>query len=160
VWTDAEIGALLSESKSRLDPPTLLRSLAQAEPDSSSRRHSVDVVGRETGARFKVILRQSTLDPYNFSVILAHVAADGRQRNLRRHNGTSHSHFNPIEGSEFRNVCHVHVATERYQQRGSDIEHFAEPTNAFHDLPTAVTSMLEATNFEPPDQLSMDLPLP
>jgi hypothetical protein len=76
--------------------------------------------------------------------------------NLRRHNGTSHAHANPVEGDRFRGVCHVHEATERYQRRGSDAEHFARPATDFSDLATAVTAMLRAASFQPPSQLAFE----
>jgi hypothetical protein len=152
--TDAEISALLAEQKSAVDPRKLLQTFANTTPKDGHRRHAITVHGA-AGDRFQLSLRQSTLDPYDFSVILTVIRPDG-SLNLRRHNGTSHAHSNPIEGGRFQGVCHVHEATERYQRRGSDAEHFAQVTTDFSDLATAVNSMVHAARFQPPAQLSLE----
>jgi hypothetical protein len=153
VLTDPQIAAFLADPKGLVDPREVLRALQQATPENSSRLCRRDVVGK-SGATYRLILRQSVLDSSNFSVILGVVGSGGRVTNLRRHNGTSHSHYNPIEDTEFANLCHVHIATERYQDLGRSPEHFAEATEAFHDLATALAFMLIETNFEQPPQLS------
>jgi hypothetical protein len=152
--TDAQITDLLSEPKPEVDPRTLLRTFVNLTPTHSHRRHAITVAG-EAGNRFQLSLRQSVLDPYDFSVILTVVRPDG-SLNLRRHNGASHAHSNPIEGDRFSGVCHVHEATERYQQRGSDAEHFARPTTEFSDLATALGVMLHVASFQSPSQLTLE----
>jgi hypothetical protein len=153
VLTDPQIAAFLADPKGLVDPGEVLRALQRAAPENSSRQYRRDVAGK-SGASYRLILRQSVLDSSNFSVILGVVESGGRVTNLRRHNGTSHSHYNPIEDTEFANVCHVHIATERYQDRGARPEHFAEVSEEFHDLATALAFMLKETNFEQPSQLS------
>lgn len=101
------------------------------------------------------MIRQSTQDPDNFSVILAVVAMGGATINLRRHNGPSHPHRNKIEGNDVDFVCHVHRATQRYQERGFDAEGFAEATDDFNDLGGALRAMLQAAAFRPPAQATM-----
>ena len=152
--TDAQITDLMDEHKPEVDPRTLLQTFANLTPKDSHRRHAITVAG-EAGNQFQLSLRQSVLDPYDFSVILTVIRPDG-SLNLRRHNGTSHAHSNPIEGDRFQGVCHVHQATERYQQRGGDAEHFARPTTDFSDLGTALGAMLGAGSFQSPSQLSLD----
>jgi hypothetical protein len=144
--TDSEISALLTEQKAE--------AFANTTPKDGHRRHALTVEGA-AGNRFQLSVRQNVLDPYDFSVILTLIRTDG-SLNLLRHNGTSHAHRNPIEGDRFQAVCHVHVATERYQKRGSDPEHFAEPTTDFSDLATALMAMLRAGNFQPPSQLTLE----
>lgn len=151
---DGEISALLAEQKSEVDPRKLLQTFAHTTPKDGHRRHAITVTGA-AGNRFQLSLRQSILDPYDFSVILTVIRPQG-SLNLRRHNGTSHAHSNPIEGDRFQGVCHVHEASERYQRRGSDAEHFARPTTDFSDLATAVISMLHVVSFPPPSQLSLE----
>lgn len=152
--TDSEISVLLAEPKPEVDQRKLLQAFANTTPKDGHRRHAIMVKGA-TGNRFQLSLRQSILDPYDFSVILTLIRADG-SLNLRRHNGTSHAHANPIERDTFRGVCHVHEATERYQRRGNDPEHFARPTTDFSDLATAVIAMLRVASFPPPTQLSLE----
>jgi hypothetical protein len=71
---------------------------------------------------------------------------------LRRCNGLSHEHRNPLEGGEPFFDFHVHTATERYQLHGSSEEHYAEPTAAYTDLRGAIRHLLETCSFEPPAQ--------
>lgn len=152
--SDHEIAALLAEQKPEIDPRRLLQVFANLTPKDGHRRHAVTITGTG-GGRFQLSLRQSVLDPYDFSVILTLIRPEGTL-NLRRHNGTSHAHANPIEGDRFVGVCHVHEATERYQRRGSDPEHFARPTSDFSDLATALRAMLRVAGFESPQQLSLE----
>lgn len=155
--TDDEIAGLLAEPKPTVDGQQALTALAQATPANSHRRHRVPIATSGPHA-FVLHLRQSSLDPYDFSVILTYVAPDGTTMNLRRHNGPSHQHRNAMEGDIFRGRPHVHMATERYHAAGHDPEGYAEPTEAFHDLATALQAMLADTGFAPPPQLSFSTP--
>lgn len=146
--TDSAIRSLLVEPKPVVAAPEVLRDL-KPEPTGSSRLASRIVQGA-AGNRFGLRVRQSSLDPYDFSVILTYAPAGGPEIVLRRHNGPSHRHTNPIEKRRFQGVCHIHEATERYQRRGNDAEHYAEPTARFHDTATALACMLKDANFEPP----------
>ena len=148
------IASLLAEPKAEVDDRKLLRDLTTSKPKDGHRRHSITVDGG-AGSAFQLALRQSVHDPYDFSVILIVVQADGAM-NLRRHNGPTHQHRNPIEGERFRGEFHIHTATERYQERGNEPEHYAVPTNEFSDLATALTAMLTAATFKEPPQLSLD----
>lgn len=74
---------------------------------------------------------------------------------LRRFNGFSHEHTNPLEDESFY-AFHVHQATERYQAiPGRQEEHYATPTDAYVDLAGAVEHMLSTCGFEPPAQLRL-----
>jgi hypothetical protein len=156
--TDEEIDRFVAEKKPSVDPRGELVALAGSKPTMGHRRHSFSVTG-EAGNRFDVHLRQGTIDPFDFSVILRLVRSDG-SFNLIRNNGLGHSHLNPIEGTRFQNVCHQHRATERYQLRGSAPEHFAEPTDAFSDLASALQVMLRIANFNPPSTPTFDSLMP
>ncbi len=153
--TDLQIANLLAEPKPEVDPVDFLTRLGNKDVTLGHRRHAVPVTG-EHGNRFTLSVRQSVLDPYNFSVILTYTGPDGVSVNLRRHNGPTHPHLNPLEDERFSGVFHVHMATERYQRIG-DAERFAEPTDAFNDLATAFSAMLSAANFAPPAQLSIEI---
>ena len=130
--------------------PELLRALQQRSEAIGGSRLAMRTVAAADGGSFILRARQNVLDPYDFSIILSYQAAAGSEFILRRHNGPSHVHRNPIEASRFAGVCHIHEATERYQLRGSNAEHYAEPTNRFHDVATALACMLDDANFEPP----------
>ncbi|MBA3420894.1 MAG: hypothetical protein H0U12_03210 [Thermoleophilaceae bacterium] len=151
VLDDTTIERLTRESKPSLE-------LAQLMPAKRKRAHretQLEVEGRE-GSRFRVIVRQLVLDPLDFSVILAYLPSGStRVFRLRRHNGSSHVHSNKLEGTTIRFDFHMHTATERYQVAGFKEEDYAEPTDAYGDLPGAVAYMLEVAGFEPPAQRSM-----
>jgi hypothetical protein len=150
VLTDQRIASLLGEPKQTVDPTALLHEL-KPEPVGASRLAMRTVPAADDGI-FALRVRQGLLNPYDFSIILSYAPARGAEVNLRRHNGPSHAHRNPIEGTSFRGVCHIHEATERYQLRGNKAEHYAEPTQRFHDVATALACMLVDANFEPPAQ--------
>lgn len=71
---------------------------------------------------------------------------------LRRCNGRSHEHRNPLEQGEVFFDFHVHTATERYQIHGYSEEHYAKPTGAYTDLRGAIRHLLETCSFQPPAQ--------
>lgn len=128
----------------------LLQELQQrSEPIGRSRMAMRKVPAAGEGS-FILRVRQNTLNAYDFSIVLSYQPEGGSELILRRHNGPSHQHRNPVEGSRFSDVCHIHEATERYQLRGSSAEHYAEPTERFHDVATALACMLSDANFEPP----------
>ena len=151
--TDEQIGRLLAERKPNIDPVEMLSTLA---PDPTSRSKSaMRKVPAGDGGLFVVRVRQSVRDPYDFSIILTYEPERGHEFILRRHNGSSHRHRNSIEGSEFENRCHIHEATERYQRRGTNAEHYAMPTGRFDNVATGLECMLHDSNFAPPAQSSL-----
>lgn len=153
--TDLRIQRLLQEEKPTVEASALLRQFSSSDPKHGHRRLTKRVRG-ENGSVFALHLRQSTLDPYDFSVILAFVPTSGSSEIiLRRHNGKSHPHKNKIEGNRLPSTFHVHIATERYQERGHDIDGYAEVTSDFDSLATAVDAMLGVANFQPPAQTSL-----
>jgi hypothetical protein len=150
--TDAQIARLLAERKPSVAAGDLLKHLA---PDAiGTSRSAATTVPAADGGSFILRVRQNSLEPYDFSIILSYAPAGSRETILRRHNGPSHRHRNPIEDTSFEGVCHIHIATERYQLMGSNVEHYAEQTDRFHDVATALVCMLNDANFEPPAQRS------
>jgi hypothetical protein len=152
--TDDRIERLLEEEKASIDARAFRSALATASPRRSQRRAKTKVRG-ESGTTFILHLRQNVLDAYDFSVILAYLPQTGAEIILRRHNGRNHRHRNHLEGSSFTSSFHIHYATERYQAAGFAIDGYAERTDAFHDLATALDAMLRVANFEPPAQTSI-----
>jgi hypothetical protein len=89
--------------------------------------------------------------PFDFSVILAYRPADSTEWfRLRRYNGKSHEHSNPIEREPRFYGYHVHTATERYQELGMEEDAFAEVTDRFSDLASGLDCMLQECGFVPP----------
>jgi hypothetical protein len=152
VLTDQQIARLVAEKKPTVAAPQLLRELQQKSEAIGRSRVAMRKVLAADGGSFFLRVRQNALDPYDFSIILSYQPKGGSELILRRHNGPSHAHRNAIEDSRFAGVCHIHEATERYQLRGSRAEHYAEPTDRFHDVATALACMLIDANFESPDQ--------
>lgn len=73
-----------------------------------------------------------------------------------RYNGKSHEHTNLIEGNSFFDF-HIHTATERYQQFGTKPDAYAEPTDLFYDLSSAIKCLFQNCNFKKPsmDQIQL-----
>lgn len=116
----------------------------------------MDLTG-DSGTAFRLILRQSDFSAMDFSVILAVNPSDTNQLfRLRRYNGKSHEHTNPIERDTFYDF-HIHYATERYQDSGLREDVFAEPTDRYSDFHSALECMIADCGFELPqsDQLPL-----
>ena len=111
------------------------------------------------GSSFKLILRQSNFNPFDFSVILGYeIPKTNVLFRLRRYNGSSHWHTNKIEGDRFFGY-HIHLATQRYQQSGLDQDGYAEPTQRYADLQDALSCALTDCKFELPPNAQLTLPL-
>lgn len=136
--SDAQIAALLAEPKPL---PDGFRSRLVVKAKRGHHEAELDVQGT-AGSEFRIILRRSSLNPLDFSAILAYRMPDTNTVILlRRYNGKSHSHSNPIERQRFYDF-HIHTATERYQLTGNRAESFAEPTTRYATLDEALDCLL------------------
>ncbi len=104
----------------------------------------------EKGNEFRLILRQNAINSLDFSIILAYRLPKSNQLfRLRRYNGKSHEHTNIIEGQKFCSF-HIHYATFRYQEGGSNEDGYAEPTDRFSEFNQALSCMLKDCEFQVP----------
>jgi hypothetical protein len=142
--TDIEIVGLLAEPK-MLPHDYLART--QARPKRGHKERELEIAGEE-GNQYRLVVRQSNVNPLDFSVILIYCppGTSGTFR-LRRHNGRSHEHTNSIEGNTFYDF-HIHKATERYQDLGGREDSYAEPTDRFTDLGGAIDCLLADCGFD------------
>lgn len=161
ILKDKEILALRTERKPLPDNwMTRLKLLPKS--DSRHLQRDLEVSGMN-GNTFRIVLRQNGLNALDFSIILIFKASDGNEFRLCRYNGRHPSeHTNRLEKSEgdrdarFRNQFHVHLATERYQQQGFEIDGYAEVTKEYSSFETALQVFFEANGFVLPEE---DLPL-
>src|SRR5271157_1444916 len=145
--TDLEIQNLLRERK---DLPHDYLHRLRTKPKSGHEERELDLKG-VSGSDFRVILRKSMYNIFDFSVILAYCVLGTTQVfRLRRYNGRSHEHTNAIEGATFY-AFHIHTATERYQDLGMREDSFAEPTNRFSNFDEAVDCLFDDANFKTPE---------
>ena len=136
---DDEINALILEEK-RIDAQLLdLSSMRQKK----GHREKDVFIPRPDGSRFKIILRQNSNDPLDFSAILAFIPGGSNQDfKLRRYNGKRHQHNNRLHENKFYDF-HIHAATEEYQRAGMKEEMFAEPTQRYSSLAEAINCLIE-----------------
>lgn len=132
-FTDGEIAALVAERKPL--PPDY-RARLKLSQKRGHEEAQLSLRGAE-GSEFLIVARRNSLNPLDFSIILA-VGVPGTNAifRLRRHNGKSHQHSNRIEDNSFYDF-HIHLATERYQDLGMDEDAYAEPTTRFADYYSA-----------------------
>jgi hypothetical protein len=144
--TDAEIAALIAEVKPLPDD---YRQRIQTRPKRGHRERELDVSG-VSGSEFRLILRESSLNPLDFSVILTWLPPQSNNPfRLCRYNGKSHEHTNTLESKRFYDF-HVHRATERYQQSGLREDSFAEPTTRYQDFASALQCLIQDCGFQFP----------
>ena len=145
-FSDKDINCLITEKKPL---PENYRSLIQLKPKRGHSERELDVQGKE-GNDFRLILRQSIINPIDFSVILAYRPKNSTQLfRLLRCNG-KHEHTNMFEKVTFDDF-YIHTATERYQEIGTREDGFAESTNCFTSFQDAIICMLKDGNFELPE---------
>ena len=148
-----EIGQLISQPK-RL--PDDYRSKVRLRPKRGHSEQQLDVVG-DGGSQFRLLLRQSLLNPLDFSVILAYQPPGTFDIfRLRRYNGLSHQHTNTIEKQTFYDF-HIHEATQRYQELGESEDTYASPIDRYADLQQAIACMLTDCGFILPATLQPTL---
>ena len=111
----------------------------------------------ESGNVFRIILRQNSINAFDFSVILIFQDKDGKEYRLVRYNGKHPSkHTNKWEKEQgqsdhtFAPAFHIHQATERYQESGYPIDGYAVVTTAYQDFNSALNHFLKENNFEEP----------
>ncbi len=144
ILSDKDITRLINEKKPL---PSDFWSKIQTRPKSGHKERELDIKGAE-GSDFRLILRQSDFNPLDFSVILAYRPPKSNLLfRLRRYNGKSNEHTNPIEGDTFYDF-HVHETTERYQEIGAREDTYAKATDRFADFQQAISCMLKDCGFE------------
>jgi hypothetical protein len=145
--SDNQIAALILEKKGI---PEGLRPLTKQVERNQHRRRDYDVSGA-SGSGFMVAVRQSVLNPFDFSVILGYkMPGLNTIFRLRRYNGKSHIHTNVIEQETIRGF-HMHSATERYQKfAGMKEDGFAEETNRYWNLESAIECLIQDCGFISP----------
>jgi hypothetical protein len=145
--SDAEVQTLMQDPKPL---PRGLHQRIQVKPKRGHKERELDISGA-SGREYRLILRQSDINPLDFSIILAHKIPKTNQLfRLRRYNGKSHEHTNKLEGMTFYDF-HIHMATERYQDSGFREDAFAEPTSRYGDFHAAVDCMLSDCRLIVPD---------
>lgn len=141
--TDHKISQLLQESKPL--PENVLERI-RLKSKRGHKEAELDVAGGE-GSSFRLILRQSSLNPLDFSVILAYqIPQTNVFLRLQRYNGKSHEHTNKLEGVRFYDF-HIHTATQRYQESGLREDAFAEPTARYADFDGALRCLWQDAAF-------------
>lgn len=146
ILSDDDIAHLLAEKKPLPDD---YRSKIQVRPKMGHKERELEVKG-VNGSDFRLILRQSVINPLDFSIILVYRPPKSNQLfRLRRYNGKSHEHTNSIEVETFYDF-HIHEATERYQEIGAREDTYAQPTTRFSDFHEAISCMIKDCAFETP----------
>ena len=114
------------------------------------------VVTGENGNQFRIDVRANGKSRLDFSVILSFVDVDGEEYTLIRFNGKHTSyHTNKWEkkrgqaNAKFRDVFHIHMATERYQVSPEcKIDGYAVETADYHSLTSALRAFVSSNGFE------------
>lgn len=147
-YSDSDIDSFLHEPK-RLPQDYLTR--MRLKNKRGHKEQELDITG-DNGNQFRLILRQSNSNAFDFSVILVVCPKETNLVfRLRRYNGRSHEHTNLIEGDTFYDF-HVHKATERYQDLGTREDAFAERTDGYSDYHKAMQRMLADCGFVLPKE--------
>jgi hypothetical protein len=146
ILSDKEIDDLVQEKKTL---PADYQSKIHMRPKSGHKERELDIKG-DKGNEFRLILRQSHINPLDFSIILAYRPPKSNQLfRLRRYNGKSHEHTNIIERERMYDF-HIHQATARYQEIGANEDSYAEPTDRFGDFNQALSCILKDCGFGVP----------
>ena len=152
-FSDTDIIAFIEEKKTL---PSDFRSKIRLREKRGHKEQELDIQG-VNDHQFRIVLRQSNYNALDFSIILTFCPAKSNQIfRLRRYNGKSHEHTNIIESDKFYDY-HIHTATERYQELGMREDTYAEPSDRFSDLNTAVNCMLHDCGFEIPQDSQLSL---
>ncbi|MBL0176260.1 MAG: hypothetical protein IPP94_13495 [Ignavibacteria bacterium] len=151
--SDSEIADLIAEEKVL---PSDYRQKVKLNPKHGHSERELEMTGVK-GNEFALILRQSSYNHLDFSIILTWLPPNSSTRfRLRRYNGKSHEHTNKLESDRFYDF-HIHQATERYQQTGLREDSFAEATSRYQDLGSALQCVIQDCGFHIPGNETLDL---
>lgn len=129
--------------------PADYRSRLQLRPKRGHKERDLTIV-TPSGREFRLIPRESGINPLAFSVILAYrPLGTSRLFRLRRYDGRGHEHTNLLERNRFYDF-HTHLATARYQDADLPEDGYAEPTDRFADFQGAVDCLLRDCGFALP----------
>lgn len=121
--------------------------------EKSHRKASIQL---ESKYNFKMNIRQSIRDPFNFSVILLYASSNknSNYRILVRYNGDHGSHTNSLEGNTVKKQ-HIHRTTERYQLSQLREDGYAEETDKYVTLDQAINEFMKDMNisYKGPEQV-------
>ena len=152
--TDNQIDALIQERKPL---PANWRDRTRMMAKRGHDEQHLDLTG-DAGTGFRLMFRQSRINRLDFSVILAVLVPQSTQVfRLRRYNGRSHEHTNPIENEVFYDF-HIHLATERYQAIGAREDAYARPTDRYSDFRGALNCLFADANVSVPLEAQGDRP--
>jgi len=141
-FNDQEIRELIAEEKRVISDVVDLFSMK----NKKGHKESEISIPRSDGSSFKIILRQNSKDPLDFSAILAFVPTGKKQDfKLRRYNGKNHQHRNRLHKDKFYDF-HIHTASEEYQRAGLKEESFAEVTDRYTNLSEAFECLSKDCN--------------
>jgi len=143
ILTDNEIADLIQEDK-----PLLKQPIIQIKEKRGHKEQKIKIEGGN-GNRFVLILRQSLFNQLDFSAILGYfIPQTNNKILLKRYNGKSHEHSNPLEKTEKFYDFHIHQATERYQLAGFRAEHYALATKRYGNLNQAIECLYDDCNIQ------------
>ena len=153
ILTDDEIAQLIAEPKPL---PAEFRMRILPKRKRGHKEREMEIQG-ESGHRFRLIARESSFNPIDFSIILGYVLPGSNIIfRLRRYNGRSHEHTNKIERETFY-AFHIHFATARYQETGFSEDAYAEITDRYSDFLSALECIINDCAFRIPPEPQMSL---
>lgn len=150
---DAEITRMITVQK-LLPDNWEVRLRMRPRPEWSQKKATLSIP--TSVGEFTIIIRESTINSLDFSVILALARPNGSLFRLRRYNGLhapAGGHVNRLERQTIRGY-HVHQATLRYQQAGLREDTFAVASTEFTDIASATRLMLRECTFKVPEPKS------
>lgn len=121
----------------------------------SGKESSISVDG-DFGSKFQLILKQNKFNKTGFCIVLGvYPPGSNKLFHLLRYDGNDHEHSNKgLPGDACKSIhynCHIHQATERYQDAGLKEDGYAEPTTKYGTLNEALDAMIEDCNFVLPE---------
>ena len=155
-YSDSEIDDLINEPKQlSLDWRSKIK--LNLSPRGSSKEGGFEIMGTNNN-KFRVILRQSRFNELDFAIIFGvYPPGSNKLFRLKRYDGKSHEHTNPIEEETFYDY-HIHTATERYQIYGNGEEDkYAQRTKRFTTFNEALHCMLTDCGFIEPDNPQLEI---
>lgn len=138
--TDQEIDRLVKLNKNCVKP------IIKWKYQRKSKRCDIHIPLPNDNLLFILYARQNEIDEDNFSCGLKLERPGKDPVTLIRYNGSNHEHTNSIEKNCLDFQFHIHMATERYQDSGYKIDHFAEETNRYNTLQGAIKCLLKDCN--------------
>lgn len=140
--TDIKIAELLGMTKN------VTNARSKSKEKDGHEQYNYKLLSQSGEYQFELYTRQNLREGMedDFSCGISWLLPNGDVFTLKRYNGPSHIHRNPLENTFIYEKPHIHISTEKYVRANRKPEGFAVETNRYNSLKGALHCLVNDCN--------------